>query len=61
MNAQVNNKDLIEIYKKTIHNIEKEVKRINFFNKIHYIKHYDFIINTIEKIVKRKYDFMDHN
>jgi hypothetical protein len=34
---------------------------INFFNKIHYIKHYDFIINTIEKIIKRKYDFIDYN
>ncbi|KKY02975.1 hypothetical protein VN21_00265 [Paraclostridium benzoelyticum] len=33
MNAEVNNKDLIEIYKKTVHNIEKEVKRISFFNK----------------------------
>lgn len=33
MNAQINNKELIELYIKTIHNIEKEVKRIRFFNK----------------------------
>jgi len=37
----------------------KEV--INFFNKIQYIKHFDFIINTIEKIIKRKYDFLDYD
>lgn len=37
MNAQ-NNKKLIEIYKKTVNNIEKESKRIKFFNKIRFKK-----------------------
>ncbi len=32
MNTEKKDKDLIETYKKTIHSIEKEVKRINFLN-----------------------------
>jgi hypothetical protein len=34
---------------------------INMFNKIQYIKHFNFIINIIEKILKRKPDFIDQN
>lgn len=34
---------------------------INFFNKVQYVKHFDYIINIVEKIVKRKYDFLDFN
>lgn len=34
---------------------------INFFNKIQYIKHFDYVINIVEKIIKRKSDFLDFN
>ena len=34
---------------------------INNINKLQYIKHFDFIINIIEKILKRKPDFLDQN
>jgi hypothetical protein len=34
---------------------------INFFNKIQYVKHFDYVINIVEKIVKRKCDFLDYN
>lgn len=33
MNSEQKNKDLIEVYRKTIYSIEKEIKRINLFNK----------------------------
>lgn len=36
-------------------------KVINFFNKIEYIKHFNYIINIVEKILKRKSDFLDYN
>jgi hypothetical protein len=32
---------------------------INIINKLQYIKHFDFIINIIEKVIKRKPDFID--
>ena len=33
MNAHQKNKDLLDMYRRTIHNIEKEIKRISLFNK----------------------------
>ncbi|MEG2789581.1 MAG: hypothetical protein RR942_17360 [Romboutsia sp.] len=33
MSIEQKNKDLIEVYRKTIYSIEKEIKRINLFNK----------------------------
>jgi hypothetical protein len=34
---------------------------ISNINKLQYIKHFDFIISIIEKILKRKPDFLDQN
>jgi hypothetical protein len=32
---------------------------INIINKLQYVKHFDFIINIIENIIKRKPNFID--